>query len=85
MAIKLDSAWYVGKRGLQFEAFKWWRQRPPTEETHPQFGAVIGPFRTRRGAVWAEKYGLNNPHFQHVNDAERLAKQFEDRLGVKLT
>ena len=37
-------------------------------------GPSIGPFRTKRAAKWAEEYGQSNPHFQHVNDAERLSK-----------
>lgn len=46
----------------------------PTRETTPEFIAVIGPFRTRRARLWAIKYGKGNPHFHHVNDAERLSK-----------
>jgi hypothetical protein len=38
------------------------------------YAAVIGPFRTKRAALWAEKYGSMNPHFQHVEDAERISK-----------
>jgi hypothetical protein len=39
-----------------------------------KYGYVIGPFKTKRAAVWAVKYGNNNPHFRHVNDAERIAR-----------
>ena len=47
----------------------------PTETSHGEvYVAVTGPFRTKRAALWAEKYGRNNPHFRHVNDAERLSK-----------
>lgn len=47
----------------------------PTEQAYGgKYGAIIGPFRTKRAAVWAVKYGNNNPHFQHVRDAERLSK-----------
>ena len=45
----------------------------PTPFCYP-YQAVIGPFRTKRAALWSEKYGFNNPHFQTVNDAERLSK-----------
>ena len=37
------------------------------------YRAVIGPFRTRRAAKWAEEHGWANPHFYHVNDAERIS------------
>ena len=48
----------------------------PVRETHGDlYAAVIGPFRTVRGAKFMQRYGANNPHLQHVNDAERLAKQ----------
>lgn len=48
----------------------------PTTETHgKKFGAVIGPFRTRRGAAFCAEFGAGNPHVQCVADAERLAKQ----------
>lgn len=56
-----------------FERFK-----SANEPTVGQYGYkylyVIGPFITMRAAVWAEKYGLNNPHFRHVDDAETLSK-----------
>ena len=39
------------------------------------YSAVVGPFRTKRAALWAEKYGYRNPHFQHVSDAEKLSRK----------
>jgi len=47
----------------------------PTQETHGKYyAAVIGPFRTKRGAVFMREYGANcNPHVQSVADAERIA------------
>lgn len=49
----------------------------PTEQTHgSQYNAVIGPFRTKRGADYMLFCGRgNNPHCQSVSDAERLAKR----------
>lgn len=38
------------------------------------FVAVVGPFRTRRGAQFMADHGRNNPHCLTVGDAERLAK-----------
>lgn len=47
----------------------------PTEQTHgDQFAAVIGPFRTKRGAQFMADYGRGNPHCVCVSDAEQLAK-----------
>lgn len=48
----------------------------PTPETHPQYSAVIGPFRTVRGARFMAQFGANNPHCQTVADAERIAKDY---------
>lgn len=39
-----------------------------------KYAAVIGPFRTRKGAEFMARNGFNNPHCQGVADAERLAK-----------
>lgn len=69
------SKWYVGytvEKPSRFQAFKC--SFLPTDITHGLiYFAVIGPFRTKRAALWAETYGLNNPHFQHVRDAERIS------------
>jgi hypothetical protein len=47
----------------------------PTEQTHGTlYGAVIGPFRTMRGARFMAAYGRGNPHCLTVSDAEKLAR-----------
>lgn len=47
----------------------------PTEKTHGEFFcACIGPFKTVRGAKFMARYGKNNPHCHHVDEAERFAK-----------
>ena len=47
----------------------------PTFATHGEkYNAVIGPFRTRRGAELMRDYGAGNPHYQTVADAERFAR-----------
>jgi len=47
---------------------------PVTEQTHGHlYAAVIGPFRTKRGALFMLECGGNNPHCRSVADAERLA------------
>jgi hypothetical protein len=48
----------------------------PTNDSHgAQYLAVIGPFRTVRGANFMRDHGQGNPHCQCVADAERLAKR----------
>lgn len=72
----MTTRWYVGVKasGARFP-FK--AETLPTRETHgAQYVAVIGPFRTKRGATFDAAFGRNNPHIQHVNDAERLAKKY---------
>jgi len=64
--------WYVGLAVTTYALIAFRASATPTEASG--YLAVIGPFRTKRAALWAEKYGSNNPHFQHVNDAERLSK-----------
>ena len=72
----MQNRWYIGCRmdyctgDYSYHAF--------TNATTPQkddngFTYVVGPFDTRRGALWAEKYGKRNPHFGCVADAERIA------------
>ena len=66
---------YIGMRKTsgKFEAFS--AQHTPTEQLYRTiYSYVVGPFRTKRAQLWAVQYGKNNPHFQHVNDAERLCK-----------
>lgn len=63
---------YVGISARRREVFH--AMSTPTQATHPQYGAVIGPFRTKRGAVFMARNGYNNPHCRTVADAERLSK-----------
>ena len=47
----------------------------PTEELYGTlYAAVIGPFRTVRGAEYMLAYGKQNPHCRCVSEAERLAE-----------
>jgi hypothetical protein len=51
----------------------------PTLESHgDKYLAVIGPFRTMRGARFLVEHGRGNPHIQQVSDAERIAKYYAD-------
>lgn len=48
----------------------------PTVETHGSvYDAVVGPFRTLRGARFMRDYGRGNPHCRCVADAERLGRK----------
>lgn len=47
----------------------------PTWTTHGEtYAAVIGPFYTKRGALFMATYGRGNPHCRTVNEAERLGR-----------
>ena len=66
--------WYIGcMYDFEYKAFR--SDITPTKNTHGYYMYAIGPFRTRRAAMWAEKYGQGNPHFTGVAAAERLAKE----------
>lgn len=62
---------YVGIKGTLYEVFT--SELRPTEQSHPQYNAVIGPFSTVRGAKYMAKYGKGNPHLRTVADAEHFA------------
>jgi hypothetical protein len=70
----VNAKWYVGVKAscarIPFRS-----EFPPTFKTHGmRYVSVIGPFRTRRGAMLGAAVGGNNPHIKHVSDAERIAK-----------
>lgn len=67
--------WYVGVKGVKYTAFSS-KDTPTEKEFGNLYGAVIGPFHTRRAAELMAKYGWNNPHLQTVSDAEKLAKDW---------
>lgn len=65
---------WVGVMGLKRKKFYY--DGTPTQESHGKwYRAVIGPFKTDKGADLMVSSGGNNPHIQSVDDAERLAKQ----------
>jgi hypothetical protein len=64
---------YVGLNGAKREIFR--STMEPTREVYCEiYHAVIGPFRTTKGAIFMRDYGANNPHCRNVADAEALAK-----------
>lgn len=66
---------FVGIVGgsLDREVFK--HNAVPTELSHGhRYVAVVGDFRTMRGAKWFQRYGKGNPHCRCVTDAEYWAR-----------
>ncbi len=60
------------KEGNVRELFK--SASTPTQESHgSKYLCTIGPFKTRRGAIFMRDHGRNNPHCQTVSQAERIA------------
>lgn len=52
----------------------------PTWRSHShKYLAVIGPFRTMRGARFMAEHGRGNPHCRNVAEAERLAERYATR------
>src|SRR5690348_17115800 len=68
--------YYVGLKPNGVRAVFYMAVVEPTQEMCPQYNAVIGPFRTKRGAEFMAKYGAGNPHCQTVQDAEKLAANY---------
>ena len=66
---------YVGIRRDNFKYERFASEETPGLASHSQiYAAIIGPFRTARGAQYMADYGRGNPHLQHVDDAERFAR-----------
>lgn len=78
----MKKLWYVEHTGTGLVAYR--SSKEPTFQ-HPydsdgiHRGVTIGPFKTKRAAMWVEKFGYRNPHFLHVNDAERFASIHANR------
>jgi hypothetical protein len=70
----MKTKFYVGCKTVKREVFK--AAETPTPSSHGHlYNAVIGPFRTKRGATFMAERGVNNPHCRCVADAERIAKR----------
>lgn len=62
-----------GGNGGRPEVFK--ASSEPTSISHgDRYAAVVGPFLTKRAAVWMASNGHDNPHCRCVADAERLSR-----------
>ena len=69
------SKYYVGSNCSAGVRLVFKADENPTQESHGHlYKSVVGPFRTKRGAMFHAAVGANNPHVRHVNDAERIAK-----------
>ena len=61
--------YFIGCNQGKMELFK--SKTVPTEETHGHlYKATIGPFKTKRGAIFM----LNNPGVASVSEAEKLGR-----------
>ena len=79
MANRLTNRFFVGiKSDLKREVFR--SAGIPNENTFGEYSAVIGPFRTKRAAVFMANC-QNNPHCLSVSDAERISKEFSKCLA----
>lgn len=71
----MPTRWYVGHKDGRMELFQ--AEAIPTWISHGEvYAAVIGPFRTKRGALFMATYGRGNPHCRTVAEAERLGKLY---------
>lgn len=70
---------WVGYRKGDYKMIQFVSLTTPTPDSHPEYSAVIGPFLTKRGALFMAEYGDNNPHCITVQDAERLGKKYSKR------
>ena len=73
---------FVGcNAGKPWEVFR--NETIPTHGSHGHlYDAVIGPFRTIRGAKFMETYGRGNPHCRNVCEAEHLARKYKDEVEL---
>lgn len=75
--------YYVGLlKDVKRETFRY--VSDPTMLSHGNlYLAVIGPFRTRRGAEFMARCGGGNPHCQTVADAERISRYEVGQRGMQ--
>lgn len=77
--------YYVGKSSKTGKREKFLSATKPTQQSHGKmYSYVIGPFKTKNGAIIMAKYGENNPHLQTVGDAEKMAKKNPEMVKEKI-
>lgn len=70
--------WYVGCCASNYKAFR--ASETPTVKSHGEdYYAVIGPFQTKRGALFCARMGYGYPHAQTVGEYEQLARLHEEK------
>jgi hypothetical protein len=70
-------AWWVGCKDGKRKCFGALNDFEPTQE-NTGYTAVIGPFRTQRGAKFCASWrGINNPHIQTAQDGDRIARMLQ--------
>jgi hypothetical protein len=74
--------WYCGAiPGGSYIAFS--ARTEPTKATHPDYGWVWGPFKTKRCARFVARfYGYYNPWQGSMETIEGLAKLHEEGGGI---
>ncbi len=78
MRSKLYVGLIAGQKSVIFRS-----KKTPTRDTHgDKYNAVIGPFRTKPGAVFMRDFGPGNPHCRWVADAEKLARIKKDKWNT---
>ena len=78
---------YVGLLPDSYKNGGWiFKTAEPNKSKNPSFLALIGPFRTKRAAMWMAHpvRGLQNPHCRSVADAERLSKKYDLNGNLKV-
>jgi hypothetical protein len=74
-SLVVTAKWYVGLKDGIYEAFS--SEEYPTEDSFGElYKAVIGPFKTRRGAEFMAAHGQGNPHLRSADDADRIAAEY---------
>lgn len=65
----MKAHWYVGLMTGARVVFK--QETQPVRE-QCMYDACIGPFSTKRGALFMANFGQGNPHCRDVREAEKL-------------
>jgi hypothetical protein len=83
--LKFRRRWYVGVPARSREGFVAFQCAyvPSQKKQGRIYSYVIGPFRSKRGALWAERFGFGNPAFYGVAAAERISKLREEGENAK--
>lgn len=79
---------YVGVRGITSELELFATSADPetieyVAAVRDRYAAVIGPFKTERGATIMALYGRGNPHMGTVEEVERLARESKKNTTPK--